>query len=369
MPVSSIGEVLWGRTAVHSQGGAPTISSFGAMNASGDRVAWVIRAPKAGTLHSFEFGIQTVGNNPDSGLRMSFQDVSATTGFPDTSADQFRNLTEGGTITTGWKTPPGALTSDGTDSGTKRTVVAGELVACVVDFVSFVALDSVTVRSGWGVTLHPGTNYCVDGSSGTYSKVINTTPAIALKYDDGTYGVSMDMFPSIAVTTESFSNASTPDERGIKFQVSSNWVTNGAWFFGTPDQDMQVLLYNSADTVIGTATLDKDQLYLTSTPNYFNVRWAEGPLTLQQNADYRLVLKPTTTNAILTYTHDIAAANAPALPMGVAGTLTRTHRTDAGAWTDTTTNWPNIGLLLSGVEMSAGGGGNSGGAAIYNYEG
>lgn len=372
MPVSSIGEVMWGVQARFSAGGAPSIASFGAINASGDRVAWVIRAPKAGTLHSFEFAIQTVGNNPDNGLRLSFQDVSTTTGFPDTSVDQYRDFTgTAGTISAGWVTPTGPLTSDGTDNGTKRTVVAGELIACVVDFVNFAASDSVTIRSGFQTSGQGGNSYVVDGSGGSYvAKGTNTLPIIALKYADDTYGVSQSFGVATGITSEAFASNSTPDEKGLKFQVSASLVTNGAWFFGSADQDFQLVLYNSAGTAIGTATVDKDQMYNGTAQMYHLLHFAEGPITLEQGMDYRIVLKPTTTTATTNlYSMDIPSGLAVTHPMGVAGTLTRTHRTDAGSWTDTATNLPIMGLLLSGIFTSSGGGGNSGGAPMYYYEG
>jgi hypothetical protein len=58
------------------------------INASGELVAMVFRAPKTGNLSRFEAYIGAASNVPDNGLRFSFQDVDLSTGLPD--AGQWR---------------------------------------------------------------------------------------------------------------------------------------------------------------------------------------------------------------------------------------------------------------------------------------
>ena len=102
---------------------APAYSS-GTLNASADKYAFIVQCPKAGTLDTFEWRTGAVTNNPDNGIRCSFQTVDATTGYPDGVQDQYRDIT--GTISANTWQVPGLITSDGTDVGTKRTATHHE---------------------------------------------------------------------------------------------------------------------------------------------------------------------------------------------------------------------------------------------------
>lgn len=115
------------------------------IDAAGEKVAIVFRAPKTGTLDRAEFKLDAVTQAPVSGLRVSFQDVGAADGNPDGTQDQFRTVPQG-SISAGAWVVPGLMTSDGTDGGTKRSVTKGDLIAFVVEFDSFAAGDSLEVR-------------------------------------------------------------------------------------------------------------------------------------------------------------------------------------------------------------------------------
>lgn len=372
MPVTALPPfaypVFWGQAE-----GTPAVGSFGAsLNASGDRVAWIVRVPKSGTLHSFEFNISTVTNNPDNGIRLSFQDVSATTGFQDNVADQFRNIT--GTITAGWQVPPGNLTSDGTNGGVARTVVAGDLIACVVDFVTFVASDSFDANSmlqNGSTPVADRGSYAVDTTNGIDAKVTGGYGIFALKYSDGTYADLPGYWgPITTITSTSFGSGSTPDEIGNKFTAPIAYQTYGAWFRGIVSGDVTVKLYDSNDVLLGSGSIDKDQVSAASNQSLHQVIWTQGPISLVANAVYRVTVVPTTATTITLgeFTVPATGGGMAAIPGGA--TMFRTTRTDAGAWTDTaTTSRAVVGLLCNGLNVAASGGGNSGGAVYINYEG
>jgi hypothetical protein len=331
--------------------------STSAINASGDRYGWVFQAPKSGTLHSFEHNISVVSNNPDNGLRLSFQDVSLSTGNPDGAQDQFFDQT--GTISTGWNVPGGPITNDGTGGGVKRTVVHGDYLSCVVDFTNFVAGDSVTgvVGANCGVTV-VNNSYICDGNSGAYAKVSSSFPIFALKYDDGTYAkIPGLVLPIVSITNQAFNNTSTPDERGLRFQVEFDCKISGFWMQISANQPADAVLYDNASSVLATVVIDPEvrQGVSAITKSWF---YFSSAISLTANTTYRLVLKPTTVNSV-TLQQFNATSNAilEATDGGIEWYLT--SRTDAGAWTDTTTSQPFIGIILSELDVSSGGGGGA----------
>lgn len=330
--IPSTGNVDWGPPALTSS----------TLNASGDRYAYVIRVPKSGVLHSFEFRTAAVANNPDNGIRLSFQDIDTGTGFPDGVQDQYCDIT--GTISaTTWQVPGHALTNDGSSGGTKRTVTAGQRLGCVVDFVSFVASDSFQVAP---LTLSTRLDnwYSADGSSGAYAQS-NATANIALKYDDGTYAVlPFNWMPATAVTTRTFNTGSTPDERALRFQVPVDCRCNGAWVLMDLDNPADFILYDASSNVLASYSFVVPERINSAGRLYFVFF---DPTDLTRNTTYRLAVKPTTGSSVSVYDFDVPSNAYLGAVEGGIQWYTST-RSDGGAWSDTTTNRPWMGLALSG---------------------
>lgn len=337
----------------------PLATTFGysglLMNASGDRVAFVVECPKDGTLDKFEFMTGSVTNNPDNGIRLSFQDLDAATGFADGTQDQYRDIT-GALSADTWQVP-GLMTSDGTDTGTKRTVASGEMLACVVDFVSFVAGDSFNVNAFISATNNvAGGHYVLNGTTGTYTKGTSLLPLIALKYNDGTYAkFHLPIGPWSALTNTVYNSGSTPDEYAMRFQMPIQCQAIGMWIRADIDNDVEAVLYDSGSTAQRTVALDKDNQSVAAGQvrlYYFDA------ITIAANTTYRIALKPTTVSNVTLMRCTIPSnAYLEALPTGAQ--WYESSRTDAGAWTDTDTNIPMMGLIINGYEATAGGSGGS----------
>src|SRR5438093_3319795 len=92
------------------------------IDASGEKVAFIVRAPKAGTITDigFRLGVVTTGQT----LKVSLQDVDGVTGNPDGVVDQSNTVAVADTDDELWKT----VTLPG------RTVVLGEVFAIVIEF-------------------------------------------------------------------------------------------------------------------------------------------------------------------------------------------------------------------------------------------
>lgn len=337
----------------------PTATTFGysalLMNASGDKVAFVVQCPKDGTLDKFEFMTGSVSNNPDNGIRCSFQDLDATTGLADGTQDQYRDIT--GTISGDTWQVPGLMTSDGTDGGVKRTVSSGEMIACCIEFVSFVASDSININTMASTTNNiAGGHYVLNGTTGTYTKASNVLPVVALKYNDGTYAkFHFPIGPWSALTNTAFNSSSSPDEYAMRLQVPIQCQAIGVWVRADIDNDVDVVLYDSGSTAQRTVSLDKDNQ--SAAVGQIRIYYFDA-ITISANTTYRIALKPSSTSNVTVMRCTIPSNSyLAALPSG--SEWYESTRTDAGAWTDTDTNIPMMGLVINGYEATAGGSGGS----------
>lgn len=321
--------------------GTATFNNYN-LNASGDRAAFVVQCTRAGELDSFEFRVGTVTNTPDNGMRLSFQTVDPATGFPDTVVDQFRDIT-GVFSSNTWQIPPGPLTSDGTNGGTKRTVAVGEYVACVIDFVSFVALDSIGISVFDSLSNNAPNTYCVDGQTGAYIKSTSEMPVLALKYADGVYQTfTENCWPLLAINSTAFNSGSTPDERSRLIVPSKAYRVVGAFFRGIIGGALDLIVYNDADGVLGTVSLDPD--LKGNVGQGTNYGWFT-PFNISAGATYRVAVKPTTVTNVTVLNFDVNSNGLlAAFPSGI--TSFASNRTDGGAWSSVNTNWPAIGLVV-----------------------
>lgn len=184
----------------------------------------------------------------------------------------------------------------------------------------------------------------------SWAKGVNTRGMLALRYDDGLYYPTHLMGPGV-MTFATWANNSTPDERGIKASLPFGMEVDGFWVHVDADAACDLVLYDSANNVLATCTVDPNNRGSTS-ETYCEFRF--DPMTLAAG-DYRLIMKPTTTSTIRTRIASLFAANVRgAWPGGT--NICGTSRTDAGSWTDDTAALYPIGFCVSGIDIPAGGG-------------
>lgn len=342
-------------------GSAPGYTGF-TIDAAAEKFGMVIRAPRAGTLDKFEVRLGAVGQAPTNGLKFSFQDVSTADGNPDGTANQFRVVT-GGITANAW-VAPGLITSDGTDGGTKRTVAENELLGCVVEFESFNASDSVNFNGLTLATASAGAiqQAYIDLFTASWAKQTTALAVVALKYTTSPLYevVTPDIIPASALNSTSFNNASSPDERGLIFQVPMPCGIYGFLVRYGPSaagRNSELVLYDSdGTTVLHNPSIDGDQVQSTS------ARWLFVPVIqdILPAVNYRVVIKPTSANSVELQDFEVSTA---AIMDAVGGGQNwhYTERTSApspGAWTETTTKraWiiPCFGKFHDGT--GAGGG-------------
>jgi hypothetical protein len=326
------------------------------INASGELVAMVFRAPKTGNLSRFEAYIGAASNVPDNGLRFSFQDVDLSTGLPDAGVDQFAIIASG-SVAVGWANPG--------DFDAPRAVTRGDLVAAVIDISSFTAGDNVVIGN-WILSTSVGFPYSV---SVTTTKSQTNIPVFALRYDDGTY---VPFYPGSEIWAvndiqgQAFQSDTAIDEYGLKFQVPwpcSLQAVAVSMHTTSSNNSFDIVLYDAAGSVVDTIACDGD---VSSSVSAFRYRqeWFTSDITLTPNVTYRLVVKAGSSTINCEVRYGVFPSTALKGSAGVPSTWELTQRADAGAWTDTDVRVPKIHLFLNGFDDGTGGG-SGGGAHIF----
>lgn len=334
----------------------PAFADLWTLNASGHMVAFVFRVPKTGTLNRFGTRLGTVGNNPDNGLRFSFQDPSTVTGAPDETQDQYADVT-GALSSNTWCEPSTFMGASGAGSGAQRSVTAGDWLACVIEFVSFVAGDSVSwapvVNNAQPTTHDAFTNV---KNTGSWAMSTNGRPnTLGLLYDGDTdyTPIAPDHWgPFVTFTAETAHNTgTTPDERGLAFQMPFDCEVDGASLWCDIDNAADFVLYDSdGATPLATISLTSGTRLSTNAGDH---RVSFAPVALTAGLTYRLSLKPTSASDVQLYTFTVPS-NAHMGAVEGGATWIYTERTDAGAWSETNTKRPWAALHVASLTVVGG---------------
>lgn len=313
------------------------------VDASGEKGAFVVAAPKAGDIHKVHWRVGTVTTPTDTDVRL--ETVSATDGFP---TGTLLGTTTNGTITSG------SITSNTWQAATltaDATVTKGQLVAVVI---APSGTPSYLISSITGAGFPYRALY-----TGSWSSSPIARPVCALEYSDGSFALMPGVFPFSAINIHTFANNSTPDELALKFRLAAPVRVSGAWAALDSDGDVGIVLYDSdGTTALATASKDKDVTPATSGigPFYFTFSSSQ---QLSASTYYRLAVKPSTTTSLSAYSFDV---NSAAILDQLEGgqDFHYSSRTDAGAWSDTTTRRLMVGLIIDGIDDGAGAGGGGG---------
>lgn len=237
--------------------GAPISLTAGTLDAATEKFAMIGRIyidgrpGSAKTLSTGTIQWRTSGvtfANGGTTIEIGIQDVASGAGpiaQPDGTFDVLTTLTGGGGGITAnaWQTTT-------MNSGTKN-ITHGDLIAVVWDMTARGGADSVTVNTnnpGWqslgGAIGLPNTNAFVSSAWQTTQTLgAGRTPNVIIAFDDGTLGWIDNSFPFSASGTESFTATSSPDERGMMFQVPWDCKVDALWaLVGITDADSDFTL-------------------------------------------------------------------------------------------------------------------------------
>lgn len=357
-----------------------TLAPGFALNTAAHRTALIFQAPKAGVIDTVEFltGSSFV-LNAASVIRISLQNVATSgllNGFPDGVQDQRRDISGSLINATNVWHATALMTSDGTDTGTKRTVALGELMAVVWEYQTFTASDSLNLAQFQGNN-SPGLNgaqpgqrpYVATFAAGTWSKGLRAPQIIALKYSDGSYAyISQSVAPVIANPINYIAVDSNPDEIGARINLPFQCRVGGAWarlHSQAGGAAFELTLYDVVNNVLGLVEFPVGLYDAVSSPlpltNCF-VQFSN-LIRLEKNTDYRLTIRATSPGpgkvGVNSFTFFSSARISGTQG---AGSITYTQRTDGGVWLDDPIHQPIMGLQIVsfGDGLGAGVGGSIG---------
>lgn len=262
------------------------------LDADGEKLGCVVRAPKTGNVRKVWFRIGSTTTADD--LRISLQDVDAATGFPDEVVDQSQTITLATSDDSIWKTA--TMDAD-------RSVTRQDPIAVVFEFNPWVDGNIAITLSTSDEA--PNQAYSAAKTGGSWAKLAaQRSPILALEYDDGNVYPIHGAQPALGAFT-SFNSSSNPKERGMRFRVPWEVQIAGGVFYGDPNEDLLMALYDDSGSTTPLVTTNTVESAVGE-DTIHNPIWCRfsSPYTLSPNTYYRFLVRPLTTTdiAILRYT-------------------------------------------------------------------
>jgi hypothetical protein len=331
--------------------GPPALAST-VIDASAEKVAWIgpVLTPNRGSKNISKVGFLpgAITSAGGSTMRLSLQNLDTATGNPprpDGTQDQTVDfLASAPTASTWYQTAALSAT---------RTVAHGDMLAVVLEFQTFLGADVFNVQNFTSGSTVVG-SYGLSHFTASWAAV-SVAPNIILEFDDGSFGtLGAGCYPAASFTTDNINTGSTPDEVALAFTVPFSCKCDGAWVnmsLVAAGRNADVILYDGT-SVLATVSLDAETVSLAQRLHI--VHFAEQ--TFSPGTAYYLSVKPTTASNISVYGVTVSAANHFQATAGGTA-MSWAQRTDAGAWSATTTKRPFAGIIISALDdgVSAGG--------------
>jgi hypothetical protein len=323
---------------------APTITNK-AITTSAIIQAGIFQAPKTGSIRKLEWLCSSFGSSGGA-LDIRLETVGSTTGDP-TGTLWGTNTNGSATVSgTGWIST--TLTAD-------ASVTKGDIIALVIKSAG--AAQSLSV--GYLAAAQVGAQFPYGDRFVSSWLSHGDRPCMALQYSDGSYAFVPDTYPITAVNNATFNSGSTPDEKGVKFALGIPAQILGARVYVDGDGDFSLILYDTdGSTALATKSMDKDYREHTSvTAGTYDLLF-DSPQTLAYNGTYRMTIRADSATNLSLVDFDFPTTDVLSQFDQYGTAIAATQRTDAGAWTDTTTKraaiWPMIGGLDDGQTPGAG---------------
>ena len=341
------------------------LSSTAQIDATGEKIAFVGRVwtPSGGSKSisrvGFRFG--TITKAGGSGLTVSLQDVTLSTGVPyqpDGTPDQTVAISNGDSSfasNTWYRT--GALSAN-------RSVNPGDWLAVVIEYDGSGRLSSDVVRTTGQRSNGATAQALGNGDQLIYTGSWATNPEsasnIILEFSDGSFGTLEGGFPLSALSTVAYHADSTNDEHALHIKFPFPCKIDAAFAIvqiASNAANFDFVLYEGTSAVTnGTVSCDANAFAATAATRMTKIVFP-AELELDANTDYYLAIKPTQNTALVTLPYfDVSDANHfQAHPGGTEFYIAA--RADGGSWTPTTTRRPYMGVRVSSVDDAVSTGG------------
>lgn len=354
--------LILGTDAMFYQGsinGGLTIDAW-TFNNTTDSTEMMYEMPESATLTQLCLGYNSRSAGDPPAHTVSLQGINTATGRADGTIKSSSNATC--TLD-----PPASGAWDGTAQCCTMTssyaATRGERLAVVLTCASGCAAGNagswMYQQSGNGNSLSfPYSVTVDDGAAGVKRP---RYPIVGLKSASRTYG---NLLISQSLTT--YNSDSSPDEKALKFTLSSSWCSTkklrGVVLAGRvpiTGTTASIKLYDTdGTTVLSTIAVNGDENAAVGASNdrKYLRRIFPDSITLNCGSTYRIgYLAGNTTSAISLPSYNYTST-ADMADVAFASDWSYSERTDAGAWTDTTTRQPFMSLILEDWTVSGGGG-------------
>lgn len=325
---------------------APAFTSV-LLDASGEKSAHIVQAPKTGSIHKVHWRTGTVTTPTDTDVRLETVELTTQGNPSGTLFGTNTNATQASASITSntWITT--TLTAD-------ASVTRGDVLAVVI-----APSGSPNYNVSHATLANVGFPYRRQFTTSWIGGASSSGATCALEYSDGSFAYCPGVFPWSAINAHTIGSGSTPDEIALRFSFAAPLRVSGAWIAAEADGDWSLVLYDSDGTsALQTATRDKEVRSTNGFALHHHVIFPASQQLLASTT-YRLSFKPTSATTGVIYSFDVAAA-AILDQMEGGQNLHYSARTDAGAWSETTTRRPMIGLIIDGIDDGAGAGGGGG---------
>lgn len=354
MAIQSLTNVAWWPPLQDESQTALGTNTTYQINASGELAAIVGQWPRTGNIDRIGLVIGAVGVAPVNGTQVSLQDVDGS-GLPDGTPDQSGTIAAGSMV----------VGHHEVTLGSSRAVTRGGIGAAVITIPSFTAGDSINVAFGILCT----SSLLPYGVKVTNTKDQTNLPVIWLRYDDGVYAsFHQELWAVTAFNGLVLETDRTPDEAGTRFSHASPFSFSkvAIQVFNTAATTFDVVVYDDANTVVDTLTLDSDLSSAAGAYRYLYGLFASDIQYPGGDVAWRVVVKPSSS----TLQSRLGQWELPSLAHfdTIAGqSVFATGRTDAGSWVDYNNGtdgyrFAKVHLGINGFDDATGGGG---GGTVY----
>jgi len=339
--------------------GTVTLDAAGAPDngVAGDYVAWVLQAPATGTIDKVTIRLASTtatGGNATLSCRIFSVDAS---GDPDDDA-VYGSCAQSDYSVTGTDDNTFVTFSSLACSATKGDVI------CVTVWLSAIVTtctcNVVTNAITWGTGNPPQgfpyqTNRTTGTGAGTHSANVI---GMSLEYSGNVFYQTY-VGPCHTVLTENLDSDGTLQRQGNRIILPMAVTVDGFWAVLDNDTDTTVLkLYDTDGTTeLATGTLVSANRNGTAGAMY-HIPFAGASVNLTANtaSPYRVVVTTNNTSATAVGVRGITVNTAAELNQLPLGTNCYYTSHNGSAWSDTTTQIAQIGLLVSKFDDGLGGG-------------
>jgi len=355
--MASINAIVPATIPMFSSVAAPTTKTLQSVN---DYYAVICIAEEPAVINRVTGYVDVRSSNPGT-ARVGIQSVNAS-GLPSGTWLGFSDFTANGTNFPNFSTKEWTLS-------TTATLTRGQYYAIVIQALSGTWNGSNNVRfysvRGTGVgpsnKAFPYMYDVINGSAGSKTTT-DLIPNLACGSSTRQYGIALS-----GSTVTAWNSGATPDERGMKFRLPASTCTSfqvaGVRIAVGPTNSAstwRLNLYDSANTILQQITFTNTAAYNTNTITVRDYYFDEATLaTLSPATDYRISVEATSASLGCVAYVEVGSPTACSDAFIPGGTFHLTTRTNAGAWTDTTTAWFPMQLLISDLTANGGGSGAS----------